>query len=107
MSRFYHTCCTHIGKCVNLCTIDGRRYHGRIVNVTPTHVHLMPIARRITQDELNKESHKIQTAIASKQKENGEEIFFNPSIIPLAAIYSLLVVGTAPYWGGFGPYGAY
>jgi hypothetical protein len=69
MSRFYHTCCTHMGKPVNLCTVDGRRYHGRIVNVTPTHVHLMPIARRIIQDEIKEESPKIQTACTSTQKE--------------------------------------
>lgn len=102
MSRFYHICCAHMGRTVNLLTVDGRRYLGRIVNVNSTHVHLMPVAQRINQDEINEESPKTTTATTSKQRENGEKILLGPQIIPLAAIFGLLAVGTAPYWGGFG-----
>lgn len=102
MSRYYRICCANVGKIARIRTRDGRDFTGRIVRVTPRHVHLVPMGRRISGTELGKKHPPAVTAETTKKKESGSEILFFPFIVPLAAIIGLTIIGTAPYWGGYG-----
>jgi hypothetical protein len=45
--HYYRLCCRHYGKPARIIDRAGRRHFGRIVKVTPTHVHIQPSRRRI------------------------------------------------------------
>lgn len=98
---YYHRCCSCLGKCVLIRTQDGRALHGRVNRVTYDHVYLSPIARGIDYEANQLQVHKSTalTAVGVDKAELGEEIFFGPFIVPLAAIVGLTIVGTAPFWG--------
>jgi hypothetical protein len=83
-----------MGQVVSIQTSAGRRYVGRVSRVTSEHVYLHQTGSGIKADG----KVKAITADGKGNGQAGEEIFFAPFIVPLAAIVGLTIVGTAPFW---------
>jgi hypothetical protein len=73
---YYNVCCSNIGRGVCITTTYGKVYRGVICQVTPTHVHIAPIGRRISEDTTKNLSSVVTTAKGTKQKEEVTEIQF-------------------------------
>lgn len=111
MSKYYTICRNNIGKKAQISTRDGRSYTGIISRVTKESVFLNQLGQRIAgKKERSSLTEKAKTAIGTTVKPKGQQILF-PGIIPLAAITGLTVIGTAPFYGGYGgfyrPFGPY
>ncbi len=105
MHHLYRVCCSCLGKTVRVQTRERRIFAGRVVRVTPEHLYLMPVARPVQKTG---KDFTAQPALGKTGEGRATSIFFiGPYIIPLAAIIGLTIVGTAPFWGGFGygPFG--
>lgn len=46
-TSIYHQCCKYRGRVVGIVERNGRVHHGKIVNVTPTHVYIQPVRRSL------------------------------------------------------------
>jgi hypothetical protein len=88
---YYNVCCSNIGRGVCITTTNGKVYRGVICQVTPSHVHITPIGRRISEDTTKDLSTAVTTAKGTKQKEEVTEVQFR-----------------RPYgYGGYGGYGGF
>jgi hypothetical protein len=105
--RYFHVCRSCMGKAVMIRTRDGGLYRGRVGRVTSTHVYMSPIGRGIEGEDTKSvtSSTMAKTAETTNTKEEGSGVYYFTPVIPLAAILGLTLIGTAPYWGGYGPYG--
>ncbi|GAA0379291.1 hypothetical protein [Bacillus horti] len=102
----YEACYSCLGKNVVLQVIDGRELRGVVNHVTDEHIVLSPM---IGGDVFGVQDSQAGSHSIVENNEIGEPErgFFNPYIVPLAAIAGLAVVGTAPFWGGGGFGGGY
>jgi hypothetical protein len=87
---YYNVCRSNIGRGVCITTTYGKVYRGVICQVTPTHVHIAPIGRRISEDTTKNLSNEVTTAKGTKQKEEVTEVQFG-----------------RPYGYGYGGFGGF
>lgn len=98
MSQYYYICQRHIGRPVRVHTRDGRVYEGMIARVTPTHVLLRPMGRRISGEKGAGLSYEAQTAEMRGDVPEREEVLFFCCWIPFFAIAALFLLPFAFWW---------
>lgn len=74
--RYYHVCCSNIGRAVEIRMKDGRICRGIISHVTNTQVFLRPLGRSISGNGQQKKGENAVQTGKSSIKEHGNEIIF-------------------------------
>ncbi|MDQ0338946.1 hypothetical protein J2S00_001732 [Caldalkalibacillus uzonensis] len=99
MSYYYHLCRRNIGRGAIIRTRDGREFRGIISRVTPTHVLLTPMSRRVSGKTAEGVRYEAQTAKTDNRQPEGTEILWG-WWLPFLAISSLafLPFFLFPFW---------
>jgi hypothetical protein len=103
--QHYNYCCSNIGRVVNIRSHNGRVYTGRISRVTHSDVYLAPLGGGIAGNNKKELQSLAKNAVAEKENEKADGIFFSLFAIPFLTIAAIAAAGHHGHGFGHGHHG--